>query len=244
MIFASKYVIIVQMNMSHEHTPKNPDRDQSPVLPAFLGRDLIVTGDRFSLATTRLGSRSLDIMTQQLDHEDFGRFLIVNNDDIEEAIWDGLVEKDIPRLPLYNRDDEVWVFGVRDGLKPLASEAIFDHPSSETYVGDDEIYFELGRLYRNVYEATGVLLLEGDVEEASPVDHVAISNFSDGHGHLTLYPPYRVSDQYRNLELSQASELFKQSLKSRFDKLVSYQESLRDVSQQLVEKASQGFGGL
>lgn len=232
------------MNMSFEHIPEKQGRDQSPTLPAYLGRDLIVTGDRFSLASTRLGSRTLDIMTQQIDHEDFGRFLVVNDDDIDESIWNGLVEKDIPRLPLYNKDNNVWVFGIRDGLKPLASEAIFDHPSSETYVGDDEIYFELGRLYRSVYEATSVLLLEGNVEETSPVDHVAISNFSDGHGHLTLYPPYRVSDQYRNLELSQASELFKQSLRARFDKLVSYQESLRDVAQQLVEKASQGFDGL
>lgn len=229
--------------MSNLPSPERQSRDQSPVLPAYLGRDLIVTGDRFSLASARLGSRTLDIMSQQVDHEDFGRFLVVNNEDIDESIWNGLVEKDIPMLPFYNRDNDVWVFGIKDGLKPLASEAIFDHPSSETYVGDDEIYFELGRLYRNVYEATGALLLEGNIEEVSPVDHVAISNFSDGPNHLFLYPPYRASDQFLNLELAQANELFNRSLRARFDKLVSYQESLRDVSQNLIEKASQGFAG-
>lgn len=231
------------MNISTEPTPERRVQKLSPVLPDYLGHDLIVTGDRFSLASARLGSRSLDIMTQQVEYEDFGRFLVVNSRDIDESIWHGLVEKDIPRLPLYNRDNNSWVFGIKDGLKPLSSEAIFDYPSSETYVGDDEIYFELGSLYRNVYEATGALLLEGNVEEVSPVDHVAISNFSDGHGHLFLYPPYQVFDQYKNLELQQASELFVQSLKARFDKLVSYQESFRDIAQQLIEKASQGFDG-
>lgn len=229
------------MNIYSQSLPEEQGQQQKPTLPGWLGTEIIETGARFSLASARLGKHVMDVMTEYPKLEDYGRFLVVGNDAVDESIWDNLVEKDIHRLPLIKKDHDTWVFGIKDGLKPLANEALFDRPSSETYISDLEIYFELGRIYRNVYEATDVLLLEGNIEEVSPVEHVAISSFSDGHGYLFLYPPYRVSDQYRNLEISQARNLFTQSLKARFDRLVLYQESFRDVAQQLVEKASQGF---
>lgn len=95
-----------------------------------------------------------------------------------------------------------------------------------------------------MYDATKALMLEGPVEEDSPLDHVAIFSFSDERNFLYLYPPFKIAPEYRNLSQDEASTLFRQSLKAALSKQMQYHESPNDTIDQLLQTAQAGFNGL
>lgn len=226
---------------------KFPDRASSSdqplppvVLPQWLG-ETIPTGNRFNLESDNPGYNVQDVVADSGVVNRFKRFLIVGNETVDESMWDLLDAANIPRLPLVKRETDVWVFGVKNGLKPLAHEALFGHQSSETYIGDPEIFYEVGRLYKKTFNATGKLLLNKHDPDDSPLQHIAISSFSEGRGYLFLYPPYVADQYYDRISADQACELLAASIERHFADQVLYQESLRETSQQLIEKAKEGF---
>jgi hypothetical protein len=240
-----KYGIIVLMisNFESSPNPRSPGSINLENLPHQLQGNVILTSPRFSLAHPELDKRAVDVVSKsEINHiNHFVRFLIVGDELFDEAIWSKLDSNNIPQLPVVGHENGLRLMGVKDGLKPLAHEALFDLESTDTYIGDPEIYYSLGRLFRRVFNATGTILIDAETGKDSPQDHVAISNFSDNGEYLFVYPPYKVSESSSNLNINQAIELFSHSLKSRLDRNVSTQHSLREVADRLYDAAITGF---
>jgi len=209
-------------------------------MPEWLSQ-IVPTGSRFSLVSDNPKYKIHDVVAQSNETNQFKRFLIVDNQAVDQMVWEQLEAANVPRLTLVKRGHDAWIFGVRNGLKPLAHEALFGHESSETYIGDPEIFYEVGRLYKRAFSATGKLLINKYDANDNPLQHVAISSFSEGGGFLFLYPPYTGDDYYGDLDPAQARDLFAGSIERHLATQVMYQESLRDTTQQLLEKAKQGF---
>ncbi len=228
------------MNSYHEQASSSPKAPDPVHLPEWLG-ETVPTGSRFSLVPDNSKYNIHDVVAETNATNQFKRFLIADNESINVPVWEQLEAANVPRLTLVKREQDSWIFGVRNGLKPLAHEALFGRESSETYIGDPEIFYEVGRLYKRAFNATGKLLINKYDALDNPLEHVAISSFSEGRGFLFLYPPFSGDEFYGNIDAAQARQLFAGSIERHFAKQVIYQESLRDTVQQLLETAKQGF---
>jgi hypothetical protein len=237
-----------------EAASSNPNANLQPILSdsehhlGKLAAGIVVnTTGRFSLAPQGLSSEVVrDVIASMVPKEvGYRRFLIVEAAATDSEIYE-LMERDgIPQLPRLKVSDQTpdgkIIFGVRDGLKPLINEALFSRPSSPTYIGDKEIYHQLGRLYRRAWEATGKILLDPHNPQDSPMRHVAIHSFADSNDILTLCPPY--SPDTPTLEQQAA---FKQFTTSMQDELATHIEQPINFDQtqyldELLWEARVGF---
>jgi len=119
----------------------------------------------------------------------YERFIVVDRNIVDDQTYDALKAAGVSQLPELLRSKALTIFGVRDGLKPLAYEPITLKPSSETYIGDEEVFRRVGQLYGRAWQTTGVLPLAD--RDDSPVQHIAIASFATKEGEiLWLCPPY------------------------------------------------------
>ena len=213
----------------------------------WLGETTPTTG-RFSLARRGFPDGAVrDIISDQPVHG-YRRFMAVNSELVDGSLYRQLADSNIPRLPRLPQTEGapsgVQLFVVKEGLKPLVHESIHDRESSGTYIGDPEIFGQLGRLYGAVWRATGVVLLDAHTPEDSPLDHVAISSFSDGSDYLFLCPPYPAGLPVA-VSLEQAQETFTAAVRDKLEVNIGirlYDPRLNDLNQRLIEAARSGFG--
>jgi hypothetical protein len=205
------------------------------------------TTPRFSLvrsAYEQSGPRDL-LLPRPI--QGFNRFLYVPPHLMDNTVYDQLEQAGVPQLPRIVLEDinpltPSPLFGIREGLKPLAHSALFSRESSATYVSDTEIFTQLGRLYRQAWEATGRIMLDPQNPADSPLDHVAIHNFQDVKETLFLSPPYKFEGRVKG-DLGDASLQFTTSL---YNELSIRNEGSEDNDYAnylatLIDVANQGF---
>lgn len=180
-----------------------------------------VTAVRFNLMQVRPGLRTKGIYAQDLllregavadrsSKKQFRRVLAVDMQQVDTDVYDKLYHAGIPQLPLLAHGSEIAIMGIPTGAKPLRHEPVHGRESTPTYIGDGEIYHNLGGLYGAAWKQTGkILLAPGQYD--SPVNHVAITNFQDEHRlNMYLCPPYGSSRDVDDLNM--ARDMFRESL--------------------------------
>lgn len=202
----------------------------------------VPTADRFSLVRPHGQEQlSIDVLIKEPRDSVPARCLVVSNNTTDQEVHDRLAAAQVPQLPLVAQTSQLSVFAVKTGLKRLDHEALHGRESSETYISDNETFYELGRLYRSAYNATGKILLDSQPGD-SPLMHTAISSFNDGSSFLFLCPPYATDLQDR-LNVDDAQHVFVSSVEQHLAATMTYDASEQQDIAKFVALAAQGFAG-
>jgi hypothetical protein len=182
------------------------------------------THGRFSLVQP--GSNAMDIIIKP-NAGDAQRLLITPRPDDRE-IYDKLSSGGIPQFKRYDSGAAA-IYNIPVHAKLLGNERLFaDRPSSETYVSDRELYFEMGELWARIYKATGF------IPEDGPLTQTCLLDFESEETRLKPVPPYNL--WVDPPELSDAEEYFIDSVREQLQGL-HLQQSFRP----LLEAAQSGW---
>ncbi|HUC95903.1 MAG TPA: hypothetical protein VMR76_03025 [Candidatus Saccharimonadia bacterium] len=238
------------MNIPSSPEGMSPPRDIRSQVEEMLGPTRDTTA-RFNLARSDFPRNLLaDLILSKTTHPSalndknrLRRVLAVDSSLVDDTVHKSLINAGLPLLPIEKVDEQPdWIklFAIKEGLKPLALEALTDRKSSDTYIGDIEIYGTLGQLYAEAWKATGRLLLNPENPNDHPARHVAIASFSDSKDFLYLCPPYQDSPVISHAE---AVDLFAFSMNALFGDLDSSGRlnNNRSVIQSIVESSIEGF---
>jgi hypothetical protein len=205
------------------------------------------TTSRFSLVREGFAENEVKDLISETPVNGYLRLMVVKSSLVSPAIYQKLADNDVPQLPRITSNDNTpegtEIFGIKPGLKLLAHEAIFNRESSGTYIGDPEIFTQLGFLYGNAWRTTGLLLLDGGGRTDSPLDHVAISSFSDGSSYLFLCPPYLPETPLRD-SFEEAEGAFTQAIQNKLEMNLGarlYDSDTIALNIRLIEAARTGF---
>ncbi len=140
---------------------------------------LAETFSRFSLA----GEESIDVLLTPFIGGQRERYLIttqIGDRELYEKFQDAL----IPQFP---REEVAGgtIYKLPLDIKPLDEERLFvDKVSSETYISDHELFFQLGELWAQIYKI-------GDKSpESDPLSHTSLLDWQAEGGKLIPIPPY------------------------------------------------------
>lgn len=143
--------------------------------------DVVSTNGRYNLA---LDAQSLDV-TRLENRVPAARFLIIDHAKVDVGLEDRLIRAGIDILDAAVGLDHKVFYPIEIGAKPLSNERFFpDRESTATYVSDIELWQVLGKLWKDVYKATGQLPLD------RPLRHTGMLEFSDHRTRLFPIPPY------------------------------------------------------
>lgn len=179
------------------------ERQSSPESATLAGAEqlglIADTSLRFSLARSGPNAAAIrDVITEN-EIDEYSRFLVVDSALTDQNAYQELANYGIPQLPQIEASSAGTsnsefnlpaLFGVKAGLKPLIHEALFPRESSTTYISDNEIFSQLGRIYRQAWDVTGKIMLDPENDQDSPLWHVALHSFQDSKNLLYLCPPY------------------------------------------------------
>lgn len=197
------------------------------------------TTTRFSLVRRGVADGFVKDLILKSPWQGFRRVLSVEQSRIDFEALKQMEDADVAVLPHIGDTADLAIFGIRQGLKLLSNGALHARESSEVYIGDQEIFTELGKLFGATYRATGSTLLDGT--EDNPLEHVAISSFSDNAGYLYLCPPI---DRTSMVDRAQARLQFRTALQHALevDPRIQHRAAEIDtITQPLVFTALTGF---
>lgn len=204
------------------------------------------TNKRFSLVRPNFyGTYAKDALLEQ-SKEGFGRILVVDellNDPSLESALSGNGLATLRRLEGI-QPSGLALYGVMTGLKLLENEALSARESSSTYIGDIEIFNQLGQLYSRAWEATGQIMLDPGQPDDSPLAHTALRSFTEAENLLTLVPPFVKNPDLQGLNKQDATNAFINSLDHHFSVQLEFSRdpgSLYGITQELRQAAYLGF---
>lgn len=113
------------------------------------------TFGRFNLAYDK--TKAEDFVVHESDGS-HSRYLITEFDSTTEKLTKALSRENIEHLPVSKIEKGKCVFMVPSNAKLLLEENLYpDKESDETYISDQELFGKVGRLWGNIYAATGCL---------------------------------------------------------------------------------------
>lgn len=185
----------------------------------------VSTHARFSLGEDFL-------VSPNLPGEGRKRLLVTPASEADDEIRQMLTGAGVAQFTRFKHlhDHDLWSIPVQ--AKPLANERVFGgRQSSDTYVSDHELYEGLGKLWRDVFRATGGVPVD------DPLTKTAILDFSGVESRLLPVPAY---GRWLRLDQSQEPEAlnhFLKELAAQLDELSTEPEHNKD----LVQAAKAGW---
>lgn len=117
-----------------------------------------------------------------------------------------MAEASIEQLEVAGGNEELVVYGVPSHAKPLLNERLFpERTSTSTYISDEELFENLGKMWRRIFNATSRL------PEGTILGHTGMKDFSGESQQFFPIPPY---NNWEELTAEESPGFFSKNIKN------------------------------